>query len=771
MNHIILIDTKTNYTLYKLECQEFKINNPKSDEELIFIETSTLNKGFEWIPKINEQILNKKGVTKEKIINAIEKKYSKILEERKQNMENKASKSIAQLENEIKEQIYKNTIYDNINKKKSKINFNSNEQNIFKTNVAGEMLFNEYFNLKNKIASLAFLKEKNIELSLDDNNIYCWNLKIFRFENKELNKQLDLIRDKFGYHFIEIELNFHDTLYPTIPPQIQIIKPFLDNLLFLQISNLKMLKMEYWQPTRTTEFIINKLVNILEKHASIRVEGQFKFWSDDEIILKELYNKIIQLSTIICDIKEDTIDDENYISNKQFEIKNIQKRNVVWNAGVGYGYSNSNTEWNPQSYITFHQEKNKQLLHVFKNVNEILKKYIIDENESTFDKKSENVINLIISVKLLDDLMKILNNETFVEINNNKEKFQEILYLLNFITNFYIKYNNESKNKMNDIHYNNLINIKNTLENLSNKLKDYEKIVSIKNDNFYNVIKILCKKSENIEIHMQIDQQIEIPNDIKQEYILRMKEKIFDDAKLNNFSYQKLGSLNGLGINRVASEVVSFANNLPIFYESSIFVRIDTESCQKLRILITGPKDTPYDSGIFIFDMGIDSEFPSKPPLMTFCNNGKKRFNPNLYNCGKVCLSLLNTWNGAQGEKWNPQTSTLLQILVSIQSQILVENPFYNEPGYESSYNTTSGKMQSEEYNQNIQYYTMLHSMFETLSKNEYPEFRDVILMHFKMKKDYIIEILNKWVDPNQKNEARLSIKNQLINLLNQTFP
>ncbi len=40
---------------------------------------------------------------------------------------------------------------------------------------------------------------------------------------------------------------------------------------------------------------------------------------------------------------------------------------------------------------------------------------------------------------------------------------------------------------------------------------------------------------------------------------------------------------------------------------------------------------------------------------------GIVRFNPNLYQCGKVCLSLLGTWEGAQGEQWN-ETSTLLQV-------------------------------------------------------------------------------------------------------------
>lgn len=38
------------------------------------------------------------------------------------------------------------------------------------------------------------------------------------------------------------------------------------------------------------------------------------------------------------------------------------------------------------------------------------------------------------------------------------------------------------------------------------------------------------------------------------------------------------------------------------------------------------------------------------------------RVNPNLYENGYVCLSLLNTWNGRPQECWNPEASTLLQV-------------------------------------------------------------------------------------------------------------
>ena len=54
------------------------------------------------------------------------------------------------------------------------------------------------------------------------------------------------------------------------------------------------------------------------------------------------------------------------------------------------------------------------------------------------------------------------------------------------------------------------------------------------------------------------------------------------------------------------------------------------------------------------------------------------RFNPNLYNCGKVCLSLLGTW---AGEPWNPAVSNLTQVFNSILFLIFVEKPYFNEPG------------------------------------------------------------------------------------------
>ena len=74
-----------------------------------------------------------------------------------------------------------------------------------------------------------------------------------------------------------------------------------------------------------------------------------------------------------------------------------------------------------------------------------------------------------------------------------------------------------------------------------------------------------------------------------------------------------------------------------------------------MKILITGPSNTPYDSGCFVFDIYFPANYPKVPPKVNLDTTGAGtvRFNPNLYNCGKVCLSLLGTWAGGAGGRRN----------------------------------------------------------------------------------------------------------------------
>uniref|UniRef100_A0A0R0F7L9 UBC core domain-containing protein n=2 Tax=Glycine subgen. Soja TaxID=1462606 RepID=A0A0R0F7L9_SOYBN len=111
----------------------------------------------------------------------------------------------------------------------------------------------------------------------------------------------------------------------------------------------------------------------------------------------------------------------------------------------------------------------------------------------------------------------------------------------------------------------------------------------------------------------------------------------------------------------------------------SIYVRVYERRIDLMRAVIVGTAGTPYHDGLFFFDIMFPSDYPKHPPMLHFHSFGY-RINPNLYINGKVCLSLLNTWNGKGTEMWDPSKSTMLQVLVSIQGLVLNKNPYFNEP-------------------------------------------------------------------------------------------
>ncbi|ESW21458.1 hypothetical protein PHAVU_005G072300 [Phaseolus vulgaris] len=160
----------------------------------------------------------------------------------------------------------------------------------------------------------------------------------------------------------------------------------------------------------------------------------------------------------------------------------------------------------------------------------------------------------------------------------------------------------------------------------------------------------------------------------------------------------------------------------------SIFVRVYESNMDLLRAVIIGAEGTPYHDGLFFFDVLFPCGYPSVPPQVHY-HSGGLRLNPNLYNCGKVCLSLLNTWNGNKNEKWLPGVSTILQVLVSIQGLILNTKPYFNEPGYAHMSGSARGEKLSFKYNEDtfiLSLRTMMY-MIRRPPKN----FEDFVKGHF----------------------------------------
>ncbi|KAI4313761.1 hypothetical protein L6164_026716 [Bauhinia variegata] len=202
---------------------------------------------------------------------------------------------------------------------------------------------------------------------------------------------------------------------------------------------------------------------------------------------------------------------------------------------------------------------------------------------------------------------------------------------------------------------------------------------------------------------------------------------------------------------KIQEEWKILEENLP----ESIFVRVCESRMELLRAVIVGPKGTPYHDGLFFFDCLFPDNYPASPPKVHY-HSGGLRLNPNLYACGKVCLSLLGTWQGKNSENWIADKSTMLQVLVSIQALILNEKPFFNEPGYSSRYVGSEGQTRSKEYNDNT-FALSLKTMMFTL-RNPPKHFEDFVAGHFRACARNILMACKSYADGSSVGEVAHNI-------------
>lgn len=147
----------------------------------------------------------------------------------------------------------------------------------------------------------------------------------------------------------------------------------------------------------------------------------------------------------------------------------------------------------------------------------------------------------------------------------------------------------------------------------------------------------------------------------------------------------------------------------PSTLPGGVYIRSWETRLDLLRVLIIGPTETPYANAPFVIDIYLPPQFPSEPPMVHFHSwpphsaiGAIGRVNPNLYEDGKICLSVLGTWEGNKGESWNAARSTLLQVIVSLLGLVLVRQPYYNEAGYEALVGTEESKRASALYTERI---------------------------------------------------------------------
>ncbi|KRX07628.1 Ubiquitin-conjugating enzyme/RWD-like protein [Pseudocohnilembus persalinus] len=288
-----------------------------------------------------------------------------------------------------------------------------------------------------------------------------------------------------------------------------------------------------------------------------------------------------------------------------------------------------------------------------------------------------------------------------------------------------------------------------------------------------DIINETCAIVDKLFTHVKVennDQQMMekiLKLNIKEKYIKLLKNLTFDYISFKD-SKGKLQHAftknNPLGVQisnnpppqqklvKLATELADLSSSLPCDHTNSIFIRCDKEKVDIMKVLIMGSAGTPYGHGAFLYDVYFPDEYPKSPPKMviTTTGGGSVRFNPNLYENGKVCLSLLGTWEGPQ---WNSKVSTFYQVLISIQSLVMVDDILFNEPGYENQMGTEKGEKSNRGYTNVVRYYNIKYAMIDQI-RNPPKGFETVIKWHFYLKQDEILAEVARWLEEAQNLDA-----------------
>jgi ubiquitin-protein ligase len=176
--------------------------------------------------------------------------------------------------------------------------------------------------------------------------------------------------------------------------------------------------------------------------------------------------------------------------------------------------------------------------------------------------------------------------------------------------------------------------------------------------------------------------------------------------------------------------------------KNGIYIQFDETDLMKARALIIGPSDTIYENAYLFFNIEFPKNYPFSPPTVRYIAQNNVRIHPNIYTNGKVCLSILGTWNG-------PSWSSIMDIntvLLTIQS-LLDNNPLVHEPGC----NNPKFKKKQLIYKRIINYNTYNSLIIDVVKRDlgDFEIFREIIDKTFDCKKtiENIEKLKNEYTD------------------------
>ncbi|CAK71945.1 unnamed protein product (macronuclear) [Paramecium tetraurelia] len=533
------------------------------------------------------------------------------------------------------------------------------------------------------------------------------------------------------------------------------------------------------------KFIYTTLVSVFS--ASSGPEVRIK--ALEQNLIKQILDRIALVSKetkrVFRNVLEKQVVQESPQKNNTLQKSTKQKR------GVGYASDNTgqNQKWNTIEYVEKKTQKSQQLigllgivesffdfqhwhpsedlLHKLKNT--LFESALLPLLESAF--RSGSLLEISKEFDLYCKYLKIVQSMShhkvlagvFLKIPEQyyppqTQSLFELLSALADTSKIFMNciQNNRKKNEEEEHSFEiakMIIDTHKRMENCINKMND-----SGSSSNEEDETEQLKKQKE---LANELIQQI-LSKQLPEAYRTLLSDLRFNyiDMKVggrykHHYSGNISTQINQDKIVRLAQEFADMSTSLPIEHTNAIFVRADKERVDVMKALVMGAKGTPYGHGAFLFDIYADDSYPNAPPKMNLSTtgNGKVRFNPNLYSCGKVCLSLLGTWRGNASENWDPKISTLLQVLVSTQAIIMSEEVYFNEPGSEQEANTDEGEKRNEGYSNIVRYCNIKYAMIDQI-RDPPKGFETIIKRHFYLKKQEILEECNKWVELADTKEA-----------------
>lgn len=574
----------------------------------------------------------------------------------------------------------------------------------------------------------------------DPSNPYTIILRIKFNPDTSIGKIFSQINKDFGYDYMEMKLNLDPNTYPFIPPKLEYIKPKIKLPLLLGLMNLDILKLENWNPTITLDYLISNLGTQLEEIISDYIIPDAPTNSNPSISFNDLEYELIKLASIT---KENSLEKVNIKIETSKITSDAINSTKYWKSGTGYGTSSSQS-WDIKTYIKEQELQKEELAESLSKINKMI-------DDSNIDIINESI--------LMDYIINQIKGLNMLEFEKNHKLFNQIFNILTSLIG-----------KAQPSHVINAIG--SSLKNLNEEI---DMLFNSSSETLQNerLLQLYCLSDWYLSKYQEPVKEITIATDLKEKYCQIMKPLQFGSYKIaldHRFIKNKGIKPHQKALMRILSEISSFKTGLPLNWESTIWVRVPKDNINLFSFLISGPKDTPYENGLFEFHTYFPEDYPNREPSVLFhtTGNGQIRFNPNLYDSGKVCLSLLGTWQGQDGEKWNAKTSTFLQVMVSIQSLIFIEQPYFNEPGWEREINSTIGKHKSNAYNEERHPHTIKLAMCDMI-KNPPNGFEDVVKNHFRIKKDEIINRTLIWEQNATKHKNLIkSNRNELIELMNK---